>query len=303
MWNLCGFLWRVSVVLIPLSEGRGRLLLSHLGRRGNQRACGWLAAWDKGWMRLGCLARRGYSGIREGLWEGGCWVAQPSHILAWGGHRTPKHARYIHATSPLPPTPLWVDPQAFKVRTQVVSITNWLSVSQFWSHNTLAHKRWPLFRAWQFGKVYIWSISDPMAVNGPSLICISLKILRFTVLRKLAAFSGAVQRGGASLIWVHRWDTPCYLWQRLMVNNQTLCHKWSTSAKRQIVIEWCVIYKCIYRKHLLQFCASKISNVHKRKTHSAAGWQKLREPANGVRWKVWTQAKILIPNIGFFVAI
>ena len=104
MWNLCGFLWRVSVVLIPLSEGRGRLLLSHLGRRGNQRACGWLAAWDKGWMRLGCLARRGYRGIREGLWEGGCWVAQPSHILAWGGHRTPKHARYIHATSPLPPT-------------------------------------------------------------------------------------------------------------------------------------------------------------------------------------------------------
>ena len=95
MWNLCGFLWRVSVVLIPLSEGRGRLLLSHLGRRGNQRACGWLAAWDKGWMRLGCLARRGYRGIREGLWEEGvlCSPTQP-HSCMRGSSNTQTRPLY-----------------------------------------------------------------------------------------------------------------------------------------------------------------------------------------------------------------
>ena len=34
-----------------------------------------------------------------------------------------------------------------------------------------------------------------------------------------------------------------------------------------------------------------------------AGWQKLREGTNGLRQKVWTQTKILSPNIRYFVAI
>ena len=114
MWNLCGFLWRVSVVLIPLSEGRGRLLLSHLGRRGNQRACGWLAAWDKGWMRLGCLARRGYRGDKRRSMRGGV-LGSPTqpHSCMRGSSNTqtrPLYTRY----KPSAPHPLVGRPSIFQ---------------------------------------------------------------------------------------------------------------------------------------------------------------------------------------------
>ena len=136
------------------------------------------------------------------------------------------------------PSAPWREPQSFKVKTVnnaagsfinkqrliLVSLAESLHLS-FWElineglylgHDNLEKRL-----------VYIWFISDPIAVNGPSLICISLKILRFTLLRKLAAFFGAVQRAARPYLGVEMGHPPLSV-ATLDGKQSNLRHKWSS---------------------------------------------------------------------------
>ena len=116
-------------------------------------------------------------------------------------------------TQHTPSTP-WVEPQSFKVKTVNNAGGSFINKLGLILESS-AESLYLSFRAalineglylghdnLENGLVYIWFISDPIAVNGPSLICISLKILRFTLLRKLAAFFGAVQRAARPYLGV-----------------------------------------------------------------------------------------------------
>ena len=60
-----------------------------------------------------------------------------------------------------------------------------------------------------------------------------------------------------------------------------------------------------YIMHMYASCESKTQQERevRRSSYMHPGWQKLCEGTKGHRQKVWTQTKILSPNIRYFVAI